>query len=113
MRNYINLESFSVRKNSGGRGKYNGGNGVVRKVRFLEEMNAGILSGNRLNTPFGLHGGTSGKAGKSYFIKKDGTVKQLHSTATEKMLSGDTFVIETPGGGGFGKDTNLDKDRNI
>ena len=101
------LESFSIRKDSGGRGKYNGGNGVVRKVRFLEEMNAGILSGNRLNTPFGLQGGTSGKAGKNYVVKKDGTIKQLNSTATEKMSSGDTFVIETPGGGGFGDRTNF------
>ena len=103
------LESFSIRKDSGGKGKYNGGNGIVRKIRFLEEMTAGILSGNRLNTPFGLQGGTSGKAGKNYVVKKDGMVKQLDSTATEKMSSGDTFVIKTPGGGGFGDNNNLKK----
>ncbi|VEP15525.1 N-methylhydantoinase B/acetone carboxylase, alpha subunit [Hyella patelloides LEGE 07179] len=97
------LESFSIRKNSGGKGLYNGGNGVIRKVRFLEEMTAGILSGNRVNSPFGLQGGTPGKAGKNYVMKEDGAVKQLDSTATETMLSGDIFVLETPGGGGFGK----------
>lgn len=96
------LESFSIRENSGGKGQYNGGNGVVRKVRFLEPMTAGILSSNRVHPPFGLQGGTPGKVGKNYVVKKDGTVKPLEGTATEKMLSGDTFVIETPGGGGFG-----------
>jgi N-methylhydantoinase B len=97
------LESFSIRENSGGKGKYNGGNGVIRKVRFLEAMTAGILSSNRINTPFSLQGGASGKAGKNYVIKQDGTIKQLGSTATEKMSPGDTFVIETPGGGSFGE----------
>jgi N-methylhydantoinase B len=96
------LESFSIRENSGGKGKYQGGNGVTRKVRFLEAMTAGILSNNRVNPPFGLQGGTSGKVGKNYVIKQDGTLKQLSSTATVKMSPGDTFVIETPGGGGFG-----------
>ena len=96
------LESFEIRKDSGGKGKYNGGNGVIRKVRFLEAMTVGILSSNRVNEPFGLEGGKPGKAGKNYLIEQDNTVKELDSTATEKVTPGDTFVIETPGGGGFG-----------
>ncbi|MDJ0633899.1 MAG: hydantoinase B/oxoprolinase family protein, partial [Xenococcaceae cyanobacterium MO_188.B29] len=100
----ILLESFSIRKNSGGAGKYNGGNGVVRKVRFLETMTAGILSSSRVNSPFGLAGGEAGKAGKNYVIRKSGIAKQLDSTATVQMQPGDTFVIETPGGGAFGTD---------
>ncbi|MDJ0680502.1 MAG: hydantoinase B/oxoprolinase family protein [Xenococcaceae cyanobacterium MO_167.B52] len=103
------LESFSIRKNSGGQGKYHGGNGVVRKVRFLETMTAGILSSSRVNSPFGLAGGEAGKTGKNYVTKKSGISQQLNSTATVQMQPGDTFVIETPGGGAFGKDiTDLD-----
>ena len=103
------LESFSIRKNSGGAGKYNGGNGVIRKVRFLETMTAGILSSSRVNSPFGLGGGEAGKKGKNYVIKKSGISQQLNSTATVQMQAGDTFVIETPGGGAFGTDiTDLD-----
>ena len=98
------LESFSVRKNSGGSGKYHGGNGVIRKMQFLEKMTAGILSSSRVNSPLGLEGGKPGKAGKNYVVRKIGIVEKLDSTATVEMESGDTFVIETPGGGGFGKD---------
>ena len=95
------LESFSIRKNSGGQGKYNGGNGVIRKVRFLETMTAGILSSSRVNPPFGLKGGKAGEVGKNYLIRKNGTQEQLDSTATVEMQPGDIFVIETPGGGAF------------
>ena len=103
------LESFSIRKNSGGQGKYNGGNGVVRKVQFLETMTAGILSSSRVNSPFGLAAGEAGKIGKNYVIRKSGISQQLDSTATVEMQPGDTFVIETPGGGAFGRDiTDLD-----
>ncbi len=98
----VMLESFSIRENSQGRGQYSGGNGVVRKVRFLESMTAGILSSHRVVPPFGLAGGTSGKVGKSYVIRKDQSIEDLDSTATVEMQPGDTFVIETPGGGGYG-----------
>jgi N-methylhydantoinase B len=97
----VRLESFSIRENSGGKGKYCGGNGVVRKVRFLESMTAGILSSHRVIPPFGLQGGEGGKVGKSYVERKDKTVEELESTATVEMQPGDMFVIETPGGGGY------------
>ena len=96
------LESFSIRQNSGGQGKYYGGNGVIRKIRFLEKMTAGILSSCREIAPFGLAGGASGKVGKNYVLRKNGTREELSGTATVEMNSGDTFIIETPGGGGFG-----------
>lgn len=98
----VMLESFSIRENSQGKGKYSGGKGVVRKVRFLESMTAGILSSHRIIPPFGLAGGTSGKVGKSYVIRKDQSIEKLNSTATVEMQPGDSFVIETPGGGGCG-----------
>lgn len=95
------LESFSIREHSGGKGKYKGGNGVIRKLRFNETMTAGILSNHRITPPFGLNGGAAGKVGKSYVVRQDQTIEQLDSTATVEMQPGDTFVVETPGGGGY------------
>ena len=96
------LESFAIRTHSGGTGKYNGGNGVTRKIRFLEPMTAGILANHRLVPPFGLNGGTPGKLGKTYVVKNDQTIQELDSTATVTIAANETFVIETPGGGGWG-----------
>ncbi|MEH2046302.1 hydantoinase B/oxoprolinase family protein [Nostoc sp.] len=97
------LESFSLRPDSGGKGKYSGGNGVVRRIRFLEPMTANILSGHRLLPPFGLNGGEAGKVGRNWIQRQNGIEENLDSTATVEMKTGDVFVIETPGGGGFGK----------
>lgn len=98
----VMLESFNLRIDSGGKGEYSGGNGVIRKVRFLESMTAGILSSNRIVPPFSLKGGEAGKVGKNYIKRQDNTIEQLDGTATVAMQPGDTFVIETPGGGGYG-----------
>lgn len=95
------LESFDIRRGSGGEGKYKGGDGVIRKIRFNESMTAGILANHRLISPFGLQGGKEGKVGKTYVQRKDNTIEKLDSTATVEMQPGDTFVIETPGGGGY------------
>lgn len=103
MRFPVLIEEFSIRENSGGKGLYNGGNGVVRKIKFQEEMTAGILSSKRVIPPFGLEGGEAGKIGKNYVQRKDGSIENLGNNATVKMQSGDIFVIETPGGGGYGK----------
>ncbi len=97
------LESFSLRLNSGGKGKYSGGNGVVRRIRFLEPMTANILSNHRLVPPFGLNGGEAGKVGRNWIQRQNGIEENLDSTAIAEMKTGDVFVIETPGGGGFGK----------
>ncbi|MEH1889276.1 MAG: hydantoinase B/oxoprolinase family protein [Nostoc sp.] len=97
------LESFSLRPDSGGKGKYFGGNGVVRRIRFLEPMTANILSGHRVIPPFGLNGGEAGIVGRNWIQRQNGIEENLDSTATVEMKPGDVFVIETPGGGGFGK----------
>lgn len=97
------LTGFAIRENSGGQGRHAGGNGVVRRLRFLEPMTAGILSSRRVIAPFGLQGGAAGAVGKNYVQRSDGTVVELGSTATVEMEIGDEFVIETPGGGGYGK----------
>ena len=96
------LESFAIRANSGGNGYHRGGNGVVRRVRFREAMTAGILSGRRVISPCGLNGGEAGKVGRNYVETVEGKVEDLGSTATVEMQPGDVFVIETPGGGGYG-----------
>ncbi len=98
------LEEFSIRSNSGGKGQYQGGNGIIRQVRFLEKMTASILSGHRTIPPFGLAGGEAGLVGKNSVIRSNGTVEILASTATVEMNIGDVFMIETPGGGGYGKE---------
>ncbi|MGB3692668.1 MAG: hydantoinase B/oxoprolinase family protein [Spirulinaceae cyanobacterium] len=101
----IQLESFAIRQGSGGPGKYPGGNGIIRRICFLEPMTAGILSGHRIVPPFGIAGGQPGALGKNWLQRQDGTVEELNSTATVEMSVGNTFVIETPGGGGFGSHT--------
>ncbi|MCT7950785.1 hydantoinase B/oxoprolinase family protein [Ancylothrix sp. C2] len=97
------LTHFGIRENSGGKGQFCGGNGVVRRVQFLEKMTAGILSGRRIIPPFGLNGGDAGSLGKNYVVRENAGVEELGSTAVVEMNAGDVFGIETPGGGGFGR----------
>jgi 5-oxoprolinase (ATP-hydrolysing) len=96
------LESFSIRKNSGGKGKYQGGDGVKRQIRFNENMTASILSNHRKIPPYGMAGGSAAKTGNNWIQRADGKIEQLDSTDTVEMEAGDVFVIETPGGGGYG-----------
>jgi len=97
------LESFSIRKNSGGQGQWHGGNGTVRKIRFLEPVEASILSNHRRIAPFGLAGGQPGKTGRNFVEHKSKEREELGATATVKLGKGSCLIIETPGGGGFGK----------
>jgi len=97
------LEAFSIRRGSGGAGANRGGDGVVRRVRFREPMTAAILSNRRRVAPRGLAGGQDGKAGINRVERVDGSVEVLTATDQREMAAGDVFVIETPGGGGFGK----------
>jgi 5-oxoprolinase (ATP-hydrolysing) len=97
------VESFGIRHGSGGKGRHRGGDGVIRKIRFREAMTAAILSGHRKVAPYGMAGGEPGAVGKNYVIRTDGSRTDLSSTDKTEMNVGDIFVIETPGGGGFGK----------
>lgn len=99
----VRLESFAIRRRSGGAGQHRGGDGVIRRVRFLAPMTAAILSGHRKTDPFGVDGGAPGKRGRNAVERVDGTVEELSGTDRTEMAAGDVFVIETPGGGGFGK----------
>ncbi|MGA0612617.1 hydantoinase B/oxoprolinase family protein [Caldimonas sp. KR1-144] len=98
----VRLESYSIREGSGGAGRWHGGDGGVRRVRFLESMTASILSNGRVVPPFGLDGGQAGALGVNRVERADGRVETLGHIGSVEMAAGDVFVVETPGGGGFG-----------
>lgn len=96
------LESFRLRQGSGGDGQWRGGEGVERRIRFLQPMTAAILSNNRRVRPYGLAGGGDAMPGAARVERGDGSVEVLSATAMAEMAAGDVFTIETPGGGGYG-----------
>lgn len=98
----VRLESYEIRANSGGAGRWHGGNGGVRRVRFLEPMTASILSNGRLHGAFGMAGGEAGAVGINRVVRTDGSVEELAHIGQAEMAAGDVFEIHTPGGGGFG-----------
>ncbi len=100
----VRLESFSIRQGSGGEGKHRGGDGTIRQVRFLEAMTANILAGHRSVAPYGLAGGGPGRVGHNLVEHSDGRVTELGHQGQVEMMAGDLFIIETPGGGGYGAD---------
>tara|TARA_B110000879_G_scaffold106137_1_gene142892 strand:- start:5774 stop:9367 length:3594 start_codon:yes stop_codon:yes gene_type:complete len=98
----VRLEEFSIRKNSGGKGKYNGGDGATRKLRFLEKMIVTTLCSHRKVPPFGVKGGKPGECGKEWLERKDGSIEKLEGNDSCNVENGDLFVMQTPGGGGYG-----------
>ncbi|MGC9235618.1 MAG: hydantoinase B/oxoprolinase family protein [Thiomonas sp.] len=98
----VRLDSFAIRTGSGGAGRWRGGDGGVRRIRFLAPMTAAILSNGRRVGAFGLHGGASGAVGINRVERADGTCETLPASASVELRAGDVFVIETPGGGGYG-----------
>ena len=98
----VRLEEYSIRKNSGGKGMFNGGDGVTRKLRFLEPMTVTTLCSHRKVQPFGLNGGEPGQCGKEWLEKKDGKFIRLEGNDSCEVKVNDLFVMETPGGGGYG-----------
>ena len=102
MRFPVLLESFQIRDHSGGNGQWRGGNGVVRRIRFLQKMVASILSGHRRIPPYGMAGGEPGKTGENRVIRSNGHVQVLNSSDSTDVFPGDVFEIRTPGGGGYG-----------
>ena len=99
----VRLESFAIRHGSGGDGRHRGGDGAVRRVRFLEPMTAVMLANHRRIAPFGVRGGGAGALGRNWVERADGTREEFGATCEVAMAAGDAFVIETPGGGGFGR----------
>ncbi len=98
----VRLEQFGIRRGSGGAGAQAGGNGAVRRIRFLEPMTAVIVASRRTVAPFGLAGGGDGAPGRQWVERADGAREELSGTSRADLRSGDAFSIETPGGGGFG-----------
>lgn len=104
----IELTKFAIRENSGGQGEFTGGNGCQRHFKFLKPMTVSILSNHRKVAPYGLHGGQPGLVGKHYVVKPNtkevtGYEVSLASTVSMQIETGETLVIETPGGGGYGQ----------
>ncbi len=98
----VRLDSYEIRRGSGGAGHWRGGDGGVRRVRFLEPMTASILSNGRVHGAFGVAGGQAGQVGFNRVLRADGTVETLAHIGQAEMQAGDVFEISTPGGGGFG-----------
>ncbi|HEX7605661.1 MAG TPA: hydantoinase B/oxoprolinase family protein [Usitatibacter sp.] len=99
----VRIDAHSIRAGSGGAGKWHGGNGATRRVRFLEPMTAAILAGHRRIPPYGMAGGAAGAVGRNWVERADGSRTELSYADETGMGVGDVFVIETPGGGGYGK----------
>ncbi|MFJ8230879.1 hydantoinase B/oxoprolinase family protein [Streptomyces sp. NPDC094448] len=98
----VRVDSFSVRRGSGGRGRRHGGNGAVRRIRFLEPMTVALLTGHRRIAPYGMAGGGPGALGENSVERADGTVTPLSGTDTTEVAPDDVLVVKTPGGGGYG-----------
>ncbi len=98
----VMLREFSIRQNTGGGGKFRGGDGLVREVEFLTPLNAAILSERRVYAPYGLDGGEPGVCGRNLFLRNDGTTLSLGGKNEIHAEAGERFRIETPGGGGYG-----------
>ena len=99
----VRLDTFAIRRGSGGEGAHRGGDGVERRITFLEPVRANMLANRRKVPPRGLAGGGNAQPGRNWVERKDGTVEELSATASAEMEAGDAFVILTPGGGGFGE----------
>jgi 5-oxoprolinase (ATP-hydrolysing) len=98
----VRLDSYAIRAGSGGAGQWRGGDGGVRRIRFLAPMTASILSNGRVHPAFGGAGGGDGAPGINRVERADGRVEALDHIGSVEMAPGDVFVIETPGGGGWG-----------
>jgi 5-oxoprolinase (ATP-hydrolysing) len=101
-RHPVRLERFAIRRGSGGDGEHRGGDGVIRDVRFLERMRANMLANRRRGAPRRLEGRGDAQPGRNWVERGDESVEELTATDSAEMQAGDRFVIETPGGGGYG-----------
>ena len=99
----VRLNRFEIRENSGGKGQFSGGDGVVREIEFLDNLKVTLISQHRIVPPYGMAGGQDGQCGQQTLIKKDGTTEKLAGITSFEANAHDRIVIETPGGGGWGK----------
>lgn len=99
----VRVDEFSIRQGSGGKGQFTGGEGIIRKLRFLEPMTATVLSSHRETPPHGASGGGAGAIGENTVVRLNGTVEPLKGNDVAQMAAGDVFVLKSPGGGGYGK----------
>jgi 5-oxoprolinase (ATP-hydrolysing) len=99
----VRLESFRIRRGSGGTGRHRGGDGVVREITFLEPMELSLLSQHRKERPYALEGGEPGQPGRQILVRAEGAVEELPGIAARTVQAGDRLVLETPGGGGWGR----------
>jgi 5-oxoprolinase (ATP-hydrolysing) len=97
------LKEFRIDRDSGGKGKYNAGDGITRTITFLEDMQCSILSGHRITPPFGLNGGEAGRIGRNWLTKPNGEQQYLAGCEHTTVNAGDSISIQSPTGGGFGK----------
>lgn len=97
------VEAFAIRRDSGGGGIYKGGDGIIRRIKFLQPMTVNLLTNNRLQQPFGAQGGENGKTGENWLIQSNQNRSKLSSCCTVEVKHNDSIEIRTPGGGGFGK----------
>jgi len=98
----VRLEEFAIRTGSGGAGRWPGGDGAVRRIRFLEPMTASTLSSHRRVPPYGMAGGAPGALGRNLVHRTDGTTEELAGSTSVALAPGDVLEIQTPGGGGYG-----------
>jgi 5-oxoprolinase (ATP-hydrolysing) len=105
----VRVLQFNIRRGSGGRGQWRGGNGVVRHIEFLRPLTVSLLSQRRgPHPPYGLEGGESGAIGINTILRNNGTRKKLSGIVELAVEAGDVLIIETPGGGGYGKDHSIE-----
>jgi len=100
----VRLEQFAIRKGAGGAGRWRGGNGIVRKLRFLAPVALTVLTQHRKEAPYGKAGGAAGAMGRQFVIRQDGLRQPLAGVDKADMKAGDCLIIETPGGGGWGEE---------
>jgi 5-oxoprolinase (ATP-hydrolysing) len=98
----VRLDSYEIRASSGGAGRWQGGDGGIRRIRFLEPMTASILSNGRTIGSFGMAGGEAGAVGENFVERADGTIEKLAHIGQVEVRANDVMVICTPGGGGYG-----------
>jgi len=103
----VRVERFALRRGSGGRGRHPGGDGLVREITFLEPAELSVLTQHRIEAPYGLAGGEPGARGRQCVVRASGAVEPLAPSDGRSVATGDRLIIETPGGGGWGRPTSV------